>query len=151
MIECEHCGSHNVRLDYIEGYQGPQEMVCMMCGRKKFKEVEMASKFCEVEGCTRHSAIKGLCYTHYHEKYGKPYQPPSAMPKKPKTDTPQCMVKTIEPLPEIVITHNESICILDFTNYKDLFDAVQENAKNEMRTPAMQILWIIKTLLDKAA
>jgi hypothetical protein len=158
ILECEHCGSHNYKIDYIEGYSGQTEVKCVMCGRKKFKEVDVSNKICSVEGCVRKSIVDGVCWTHYHDKYGVPYKPKTSMPRKQKQPeevkpkqsgiaSEDTNIKPYTPLPKILTTS----ITLNFEEYKELFEAIKENAHNEMRTPEMQVLWILKSLLDRAA
>ena len=119
----------------------------------------MSNKKCEVEGCTRMSTAKGVCYTHYREKFGKPYKPEThRQPNKelrkrgPIVQEKDSNVSNIQPHIKAVYqekTANTLNILLDFRGYDDILLALKETATNEMRTPEMQILWILRQLLEK--
>jgi predicted nucleic-acid-binding Zn-ribbon protein len=37
ILECEHCGSHNYKIDYIEGYSGETEVKMYDVRKKKIQ------------------------------------------------------------------------------------------------------------------
>lgn len=178
MLQCVRCGSFNVKDEYVKGWSGGTEKVCMMCGRKEFKEVEMpgTKKKCKFEGCEKIGGVKGYCYAHYHEVFGKPYAPGGH-----KTVNKELREVKMEKLgeeikrpasgQEVIEVYDQMAARVDdkakiasieraakrefiilqisFQGHEDLRKALEINAKNDMRTPEMQVLWILKCLLLK--
>lgn len=170
MLQCVRCGSFNVKDEYVKGWSGDTEKVCMMCGRKEFKEVEMpgTKKKCKFEGCEKIGGVKGYCYAHYHEVFGKPYAPGGhktvnkelrevKMEKLgEEIKRPASGQEAIEVYDEMAARSFElaakrefTILQISFQDHEGLRKALEINAKNDMRTPEMQVLWILKCLLLK--
>lgn len=162
-VICSHCGNHGQKEVY-DPETWTFTLICMACGRDKFEEeikeeTNMSNKKCEVEGCERKAIVKGVCYTHHNVKFGKPYKPEThRQPNKelrkrgPIVQEKDSNVSNIQPhIKEVVQekTANTLNILLDFHGYDDIFLALKETATNEMRTPEMQILWILRQLLEK--
>jgi hypothetical protein len=152
-LECEHCGSHNYKIDYIEGYSGETEVKCMMCGRKKFKEVEMSKTMCMAEGCSKYAVMyvagEHYCSIHGKAAFGVTKNELDEMKREIKGANKQ--TKVVMNIPTLTLEQPTDNLVINFEGYRELLLAIKENAHNEMRTPEMQVLWILKSLLDRAA
>lgn len=142
---CDRCDSQNIIPDYERGKQVGWK--CLMCGHDKFKEEEMSKTMCMAEGCSKYAVMynngEHYCSVHGKEAFGI---------TKKELDESKRGQRYSKPRQKSVVDaiHDHSL-VLDFKEYPELHKAIAENARNEMRTPEMQVLWILKSIVERAA
>lgn len=183
MRVCAKCGSRNIvwdKEDIGPGWHDYEK--CLMCGTRKFKEVDVSEKpRCKSNDCDKVAATYGYCNAHFYELYGitageynrnkgrwhedprevaarikaqggtkqaKPALPqPSGVKvtKQPKAETKAPADETKAHEPETKANDTRYVMVKTYAVMlpADLYERIEQLAKDEFRPVDMQVQYLI--------